>query len=191
MPLLPLELAPCSAASCLHHSRSARPPTSALPRNHHILCSLHSTHTGNVHDSPNWRHLHLRLDSFGSHQVEMSASIRPPKMADLEEEQLKLRLEQYRSSNKPKKSILKLSGNNAVVACASKKVACSGADGSAHPLLSITPKFRSSHSDASKPRSRPSEPGATAAEHHLHIILQKVMTDVNSLVNTGKIEQVQ
>ncbi len=121
----------------------------------------------------------------------MSGSIRPPKMADLEEEQLKLRLEHYRSSNKPKKSILKPSGNNSAVACVSKKVACSGADGSAHPLLSVTPKFRSSHSDASKPRSRPSEPSATAAEHHLHIILQKVMTDVNSLVNTGKIDQVQ
>ena len=113
-------------------------------------------------------------------------------MAELEEEQLKLKLEQYRSSNKPQKSILKPSGNTLAAASSLKKPDCSGSDGSNHALMSFATKFKSTQSDSVQSRAnQPVEPSEAALQNHLRIIMQKIMTDVNSLVNTGKIEEVQ
>ena len=120
----------------------------------------------------------------------MSSSIRTKQMAALEEQQLKLKLEQYRSSNKPAKSILKPSGNVTVPSSASHKVVCAGALRDSHMVSHITPKARASHSSSSTSRCEPGESSVTAEKRHIQVLLQKVMTDVNSLANTCKIEEV-
>ena len=125
-----------------------------------------------------------------SFKATMSSSIRSKKAAQLEEEQLKLKLEQYRSSHKPNKSILKPSGNTPTSASAFKRATSTGCDFSTHSLLSNTSNFRSSQSGIMQSRRKPNEPSSAAAEIHLQVILQKIMTDVNSLGNTSKINEV-
>ena len=125
----------------------------------------------------------------------MNTSVRTKKQATaaLEEEQLKHKLELYRSASKPQKSILKPSGNLPIALSAGRKGSLTGPDVYALPDPPITPKFTASHSTtASKSRGRPAEPCAVAAESHTHlqIILQKLMTVANSLANTGKIQEV-
>jgi hypothetical protein len=113
----------------------------------------------------------------------MSSSIRSKKMADTDEEELKLKLERYRSGIKPNKSILKQSGNTPNEVNAFKKDICIKSDG--HP-----PSFRTSQLNIMHSCTTIAKPSVSAADHHLHILLQKIMTDVNSLVNTNKIEEV-
>ncbi len=121
-------------------------------------------------------------------QVDMSSFIRSKTSADLEQEQLKLKLEQYRGSNKPQKSILKPSGS--ITVASARKDGNSNSIENTHPVLPITPKFKASDSITLKSRSRPKEPSAVAAESHLQAILQKVLTDANSLANIGSIQEV-
>ncbi len=111
-------------------------------------------------------------------------------MAALDEQQLKLKLEQYRSSNKPAKSILKLSGNATVASSASHKVICASAPRDSHVVSHITPKATASHSSSSTSHCEPGDSSVAAEERHIQVLLQKVMTDVNSLANTCKIEEV-
>ncbi len=118
----------------------------------------------------------------------MNSFIRTKTSANLEQEQLKLKLEQYRGSNKPQKSSLKPSGS--IAAAPAIKDGNLHLNENTHPVLPITPKFRASDSNALKSRSRPKEPSAVAAECHLQAILQKVLTDANSLANIGKIQEV-
>ena len=120
----------------------------------------------------------------------MSSSIRSKRMAALEEEQLKLKLEQYRSSNRPAKSILKPSGNATVASSVSHKFVCAGALKDPHMASHITPKARASHGSSSTSSCEPGESSVAAEERHIRVLLQKVMTDVNSLANTCKIEEV-
>jgi hypothetical protein len=121
----------------------------------------------------------------------MISSIRNKTSADSEQEQLKLKLEQYRCSNKPPKSILKPSGSGAAARTpASKSSLRTGSSENAHPVLPITPKFKATEMSTSKSRSRPTEPSAVAAESHLQAIMKRILTDVNSLANTNKIQEV-
>jgi hypothetical protein len=121
----------------------------------------------------------------------MSSSIRNKTSADFEQEQLKLKLEQYRCSNKPSKSILKPGGSGAaVITPASKRSLHTGCNENAHPVLPITPKFKATEMSTSKSRSRPTEPSAVAAESHLQAILKKILTDANSLANINRIQEV-
>ena len=122
----------------------------------------------------------------------MNSSVQKQTAAALHEEELKQKLELFRSASKPQKSILKPSGNMPVAPAVSKKDIFTRPDGKALLAQPITPKFKAPHSTALKSCGRCTQPSTVAAESrcHLETILQKVLTTANSLANTGNILEV-
>jgi len=122
----------------------------------------------------------------------MNSSVQQQTAAVLHEEELKQKLELFRSASKPQKSILKPSGNMPVAPAASKKDNFTRPDGKALLAQPITPKFKAPHSTALKSCGRCTQPSTVAAESrsHLETILQKVLTTANSLANTGNLLEV-